>query len=154
MSVQLWSLSVTLLLLNFQIGTNVGLSLDLPISHAETKYPIPQHHGTVMERIIPISLSLSFDYSSDNNAKRKLWEVKTLEDYRLKQCEENGKYWEQCFFYGTEPRSAMNKREEPKATINKKEFDAAFAKPNPVNLFSTFKETAGGGSNEMRPPTW
>lgn len=152
--VRRWLFSVTHLLLCLQMESNFALSIDVPTSHTKMQFPVQNLHVTVMERILPISLSLTDNYSSDYYAKKKLWEVKTLEDYRLKQCEENGKHWEQCFFYGTEPISSVNEQDKSKTTVKRREFDAAFAKPNPVNPFGAFMGSSGEESKRMRPPTW
>jgi hypothetical protein len=34
---------------------------------------------------------------------QQLAKQQTMQDHRLEQCQESGKAWEQCFFYGTAP---------------------------------------------------
>jgi hypothetical protein len=40
-------------------------------------------------------------------AKAQLRNIQKLQDDRLSQCEQNGKNWEQCFFYGTKPNNVL-----------------------------------------------
>ena len=88
---------------------------------------------------IPPIIALSSESSSSNSANaarllldgpttasrpnpialQQLAKQKALQDRRLEQCQEGGKDWEQCFFYGTDPNPQENANIQPSKTKSK-----------------------------------
>jgi hypothetical protein len=52
------------------------------------------------------------DFMKPPKQRREIIQLQYLEDARLKQCEEKGKYWDQCFIFGTDIKKHSNEKDE------------------------------------------
>ena len=91
-----------------------------------------------------LSLEIYPNYSKSEREFFEKARMQNLEDKRLKACEGNGKYWEQCFFYGTDATSITNFIEDNGNTGFKKET----TQYNDAQSKNTNKKQYKG------PPTW
>jgi hypothetical protein len=110
-----WSISfLNHIVLPFLCSTSmIVLLADVPaVSHGTPLLLLPVGSE---ESILPQQLSQSANAARllldtpgatpSTTAIRQLTKQKELQDRRLEQCHESGKYWEQCFYYGTAPKS-------------------------------------------------
>jgi hypothetical protein len=74
-----------------------GTPLLLPVAEESIQQALSQSANAAR-------LLLDTPTTPSTTAIQQLTKQKELQDRRLEQCHESGKYWEQCFFYGTAPK--------------------------------------------------
>jgi len=78
--------------------------ISLMLSLSLTTAPLPSHAVSVFPFLDDRPAVTGFAASlQPTEAQKQLFNVQNLQDDRLAKCADNGRNWEQCFFYGTNP---------------------------------------------------